>query len=78
MTEFGVSTISATVKTYLPFLNELKYPEDSHKRKAFPRQRPQKTVYDVLSSDGFNTRLTRYKGKKGPVLLVRAPFETDI
>ncbi|KAK5814397.1 cholesterol oxidase [Linnemannia elongata] len=68
--EFGVSTISATVKTYLPFLNELKYPEDSHKRKAYPRQRPQKTVFDVLSSDGFKTRLTRYKGKKGPVLLL--------
>ncbi|KAF9086702.1 hypothetical protein BGX29_001264 [Mortierella sp. GBA35] len=68
--EFSVSTISATVKTYLPFLNELKYPEDSRKRKAYPRQRPQKTVYDVVSSDGFNTRLTRYKGKKGPVLLL--------
>ncbi|KAI1300510.1 hypothetical protein EDD11_006185 [Mortierella claussenii] len=68
--EFGVSTIGATVKAYLPFLNELKYPEDSLAPKTFSRQRPVPEIYDVVSSDGFNSRLTRYKGKKGPVLLL--------
>ncbi|KAG0038392.1 hypothetical protein BGZ82_000350 [Podila clonocystis] len=68
--EFGVSTIGATVKTYLPFLNELQYSEDTHTRKTFKRQRPTAQVFDVVSSDGFNTRLTRYPGKKGPVLLL--------
>ncbi|KAF9273719.1 hypothetical protein BGZ68_001272, partial [Mortierella alpina] len=70
ITEFSVSSLSATVKTYLPFLNELKYPEDSPKHKTFARQRPTPEVFDVLSSDGFKTRLTRYRGKKGPVLLL--------
>ncbi|GJJ74664.1 cholesterol oxidase [Entomortierella parvispora] len=68
--EFGTSTINATVKSYLPFLNELAYPEDPHKKKTYDRQRPEPQVFDVLSSDGFKTRLTRYKGKKGPVLLL--------
>ncbi|KAF9400331.1 hypothetical protein BGZ94_005492, partial [Podila epigama] len=67
--EFGTSTISATVRSYLPFLNELQYPEDTHTRKTYKRQRPTPKVYNVVSSDGFNTRLTRYPGKKGPVLL---------
>ncbi|KAG0051520.1 hypothetical protein BGZ83_003600 [Gryganskiella cystojenkinii] len=68
--EFGASTISGTIKTYLPFLNELKYPEDEHKRKTYARKRPEAQVFDVLSSDGFKSRLTRYKGTKGPVLLL--------
>jgi len=76
--EFGTSTISATVKSYLPFLNELTYPEDAHKRKTYARQRPAPQVFDVLSSDGFKTRLTRYKGTKGPVLLVRTAFNCQI
>ncbi|KAG0205147.1 hypothetical protein BGX28_003188 [Mortierella sp. GBA30] len=70
ITELGVSGLGATFKTYLPFLNTLKYPEDSHKRKTFARQRPSPEVFDVVSSDGFKTRLTRYRGKKGPVLLL--------
>ncbi|KAF9183327.1 hypothetical protein BGZ51_004087 [Haplosporangium sp. Z 767] len=68
--EFSVSTVSATVKTFLPFLNDLQYPEDTHTRKVFDRKRPTPQVFDVTSSDGFLTRLTRYKGKKGPVLLL--------
>ncbi|KAF9917872.1 hypothetical protein BX616_011011, partial [Lobosporangium transversale] len=82
--DFSVSTLNATVKTYLPFLNELKYPEDSKTRKSYPRQRPTSQVYGVVSSDGFNTRLTRYKGKKGPVLLIHGAaisselFATDL
>lgn len=65
-----MAAIGAKVKTYLPFLKELQYPEDTHTRKTFPRQRPEPQVFDVHSSDGFTTRLTRYKGKKGPVLMV--------
>ncbi|KAI8601302.1 cholesterol oxidase [Dissophora ornata] len=82
--DFGVSAINSTVKTYLPFLNELKYPEDTHTRKSFPRQRPEAQVFEVISSDGFQTRLTRYKGKKGPVLLLHGAsvssqmFATDL
>ncbi|KAG0335523.1 hypothetical protein BG004_008410 [Podila humilis] len=68
--EFEVSAIGAAVKTWLPFLNDLQYPEDTHTRKTFQRQRPTAQVFEVVSSDGFNTRLTRYPGKKGPVLLL--------
>ncbi|KAF9355191.1 hypothetical protein BGX26_006871 [Mortierella sp. AD094] len=84
LTEFSVSTINAKVKSYLPFLNELQYAEDSQKRKGFPRQRPTPQVFEVVSSDGFNTQLTRYKGKKGPVLLLHGAavsskiFSTDL
>ncbi|KAF9105958.1 hypothetical protein BGX27_009389 [Mortierella sp. AM989] len=84
ITEFSVSTINSKVKTFLPFLNDLKYAEDSHKRKGFPRQRPTPQVFEVVSSDGFKTQLTRYKGKKGPVLLIHGAavssriFSTDL
>lgn len=66
-----MSTIGATVKTYLPFLNELQYPEDTHTRKTFKRERPTAQVFEVVASDGFKTRLTRHPGSKGPVLLVK-------
>ncbi|KAF9205525.1 hypothetical protein BGZ49_003916 [Haplosporangium sp. Z 27] len=84
LTEFGISSFNSKVKSYLPFLNELQYPEDSHKRKAFPRQRPTPQVFEVVSSDGYNTQLTRYKGTKGPVLLLHGiavssrMFSTDL
>ncbi|KAF9170568.1 hypothetical protein BGX20_008798 [Mortierella sp. AD010] len=84
ITEFSVSTINAKVKSYLPFLNELQYAEDSQKRKGFPRQRPTPQVFEVVSSDGFNTQLTRYKGTKGPVMLIHGVavsskiFSTDL
>ncbi|KAF9586241.1 hypothetical protein BGW38_008117, partial [Lunasporangiospora selenospora] len=84
ITDFSVSKINATVKTYLPFLNDLEYPEDTHRRKSFPRQRPAAQVYEVVASDGIKSRLTRYKGKKGPVLVIHGAstssrmFTTDL
>ncbi|KAG0330248.1 hypothetical protein BGZ99_007110 [Dissophora globulifera] len=77
-------SLKAIIKTYLPFLNDLKYPEDTLTRKSFPRQRPEAEVYEVVSSDGFHTRLTRYRGKKGPVLMLHgasvssAIYSTDL
>ncbi|KAF9961326.1 hypothetical protein BGZ65_010886 [Modicella reniformis] len=68
--KFGAAVFETKVKTYLPFLNELQYPEDTPNRKTFARQRPTPEIFQVVSSDGFHSRLTRYKGKKGPVLLL--------
>jgi len=62
------------VKTYLPFLKNLQYPEDTPNRKTYPRERPTPQTFDVVASDGYTTLLTRYKGKKGPVLLVSCLF----
>ncbi|KAG0238168.1 hypothetical protein BGW42_007159 [Actinomortierella wolfii] len=82
--EFSVNTIGATVRQYLPFLNKIEYPEDMQGRKSYPRQRPEPQTFDVIASDGFKTLLTRYKGKKGPVLLLHGAsvstriFTTDL
>ncbi|KAF9434808.1 hypothetical protein BGZ76_007377 [Entomortierella beljakovae] len=70
ITELSVSTINNKFKTYLPFLNELQYAEDTHSRKVFTRQRPASQEFPVKSEDSFDTLLTRYKGTKGPVLLL--------
>ncbi|KAG0223842.1 hypothetical protein B0O80DRAFT_502209 [Mortierella sp. GBAus27b] len=79
ITELGVSAVGAKVKTYLPFLKELQYPEDTPNRKTFPRQRPTAEIFEVVASDGFKTRLTRYRGKKGPVLMLHgAAVSSDI